>query len=275
MSFMHEETAPTLVNQGVWSATIASNAVDFLDPVDVIIPGIDGTTRWEDCPWQTRDNLDLPQRGDDCVVVFDDQTKVSVIAWWPSRRSPTVSSSPIANGPPVNPVHGDMWIAFGPVTGYVWQFVYDANWTTDAYNWKFTGGSEAYAQIGTQENKTAGGALADLATVGPSFTFQRPGVFHVRWGSLINTQNSQSGGYAGSVVCAAPGNARLSQYEADASATSGGWLSAMTEEQIEINLTPAGLAYAPQQVKLMYFANTNQTVIFGNRWLSIMPLRIK
>ncbi len=266
MPQLFEDTERTVVTQRVWAATIASNAVDFLDPVDVVIPGIDGTTRWEDCPWQTRDNLALPKRGDDCVVVLDNNTKVTVVAWWPSTRSPTVIRSPIVSGPPVAPNDGDVWYAVSPATGYAWQFVYDAGWTTDIYKWKFMGGSEGYQQIAAQQTRPGSSAIGDLGTVGPSMVIVRPGVFHVRWGSLMNTGTSSSGGYAGSVISNSTGT-RLSAYEADSGSTGNSWLSAMTEEEITID--PA------VTIKMQYFNTGNQTATFGNRWLSVIPLRIK
>jgi len=147
-----------------------------------------------------------------------------------------------------------------------WQFVYDANWTTDTYKWKGIGGAEAYLQVSASETRPASSGAGDLATVGPSVVIPRAGIYFVRWGSLLNTQNSQSGGYAGSVIATAAG-ARLSAYEADAAASANGWVSAMTEEQITID--------PPLTIKMQYFASTNQAVIFQNRWLSVLPLRIK
>jgi len=264
MSFLHEETETTRSIQRVWSGVIASNAVDFLDPVDVVIPSIDSNTRWEDCPWQPRDNLALPKRGDECVVSIDNDTKVSIIAWWPDKRSPTISQGPASGGPPVAPQDGDVWIAVNPATGYAWQFIYDAGWVTDTYKWKCIGGSEAYNQIGAQQTRPGGSAIGDLTTVGPQLTLPRSGVFHVRWGCLINTGGSASGGYAGAVVSNA-GGTRLSIYEADSGATSNAWTSAMTEEEMTLSAVT---------VKLQYFNNGNQTATFGNRWLSITPLRI-
>jgi len=233
--------------------------------VDVVIPAIDSTTRWEDCEWMTRDHMALPKRGDECVVVIDDNMKVTVAAWFPDIRSPTISAGAPTGGPPVAPQDGDRWIAANPATGYAWQFIYDANWTTDPYKWKCIGGSEAYAQVSTQQTRPGGSAIGDLATVGPQLVIPRPGVFHVRWGSLVNTGNSSSGGYCGVVVSNA-GGTRLSSYEADSGTTQGAWLSAMTEEEMTIN--PA------VTVKLQYFNNGNQQATFGNRWLSITPLRV-
>src|SRR5262252_4378767 len=257
MSFMHEETAPTVVTQTVLAGTIASDAQDSLDPVDVIIPGIDDTTRWEDCPWQPRDNMGLPKRGYDCVVVMDDNTRITVVAWWPPTRGPMVTVGPLSAGPPANPITGDIWYATGGATGYAWQFIYDGAWSGDAYKWKFMGGSEGYNQVSTNQTRPGSSPIADLPTVGPQLQILRPGVFHVRWGCLLNTNNASQGGYAGAVVSNASGT-RLSAYEADSGATSSAWTSAMTEEQMTID--PA------VTIKVQYFNNGNQTANFQNRW---------
>lgn len=69
--------------QRIWAGKIATNATDFEDRVSVVIPGTDATLRWEDCRWQARNTVDLPQRGDDCLVAIDDNNEVWVIVWWP------------------------------------------------------------------------------------------------------------------------------------------------------------------------------------------------
>jgi len=263
--FIYDQTEPERIQARVWNGWIASGAVDSLDRVDVVIPKLDPNLRWTDIRWQPRDNMILPKRGDDCAVIVDNNGEMWVVAWWPDTRSPWITTSPATSGPPVAAVHGDVWIATASTTGYVWQFIYDANWTTDAYKWKFLGGSEAYAQITTQQTRPGSSGVGDLATVGPSLPIYRAGVFHVRWGSLVNTGNSSSGGYCGSVVSNAAGT-RLSVYEADSGTTQGAWLSAMTEEEMIIN--PA------VTIKMQYFNTGNQTATFGNRWLSILPLRI-
>jgi len=265
MTFMHEETERPVANQHVWQGTIASDAQDSLDPVDVIIPNIDDRTRWEDCPWMPRDNVSKPKRGDDCVVTFDNNRRVTVVAWWPPSRTPTITIGPVSGGPPVAPITGDVWYATGGGTGYAWQFIYDATWTTDPYKWKFMGGSEAYSQISTAQTRPNNSPAADLGTVGPTMQILRPGVFHVRWGCLLNTGNSSQGGYAGVVVSNAAGT-RLSAYEADSGATSNAWTSAMTEEEMTIA--------SAVTIKTQYFNNGNQTATFQNRWLSLVPLRI-
>src|SRR5215831_13589278 len=111
MTHLYDETEKQLVTQQVWRGVIASNAVDFLDPVDVIIPNIDSKTRWEDCRWQARDNYAMPKRSDECIVSLDNDSSVTVIAWWPPTRSPNITTSPYSGGSPVAPMEDDIWIA--------------------------------------------------------------------------------------------------------------------------------------------------------------------
>lgn len=74
------EGAPTLT---IWAGKIASTPVDFASRIAVTIPGIDANLRWRDCRWQARNDVDLPQRGYDCLVAIDDNNEVWVVAWWP------------------------------------------------------------------------------------------------------------------------------------------------------------------------------------------------
>lgn len=69
--------------QTVWAGIIATNPPDFGTKVSVVIPGIDNSLRWENCKWQSRDDVNLPHRGDPCLVAFDDNNEVWVVVWWP------------------------------------------------------------------------------------------------------------------------------------------------------------------------------------------------
>lgn len=74
------DRAPSL---NLWFAKIASTPSDFASRVAVTIPGIDPAIGWHNCRWQARNDVDLPQRGYDCLVAFDDNNEVWVISWWP------------------------------------------------------------------------------------------------------------------------------------------------------------------------------------------------
>lgn len=69
--------------QRVHRAVIATNPGDFDERVSVIIPDLDNTLRWEACRWQSRNSIDMPARGDECLVILDNNNEVWVVVWWP------------------------------------------------------------------------------------------------------------------------------------------------------------------------------------------------
>jgi hypothetical protein len=67
-----------------WRGTIARAPSDELDTVDVLIDAFDATHRHGPARWGPRnDTGGLPDRGDVCIVVFDEQDRPYVIGWWP------------------------------------------------------------------------------------------------------------------------------------------------------------------------------------------------
>lgn len=88
--YLQDETDPAqgYVEQRVWAAVIAANATNLADTLPVTIPSLDGNIRWEECKWQSRDNFSLPQRGDQCLVVLDEDEALWIIAWWPAVANP-------------------------------------------------------------------------------------------------------------------------------------------------------------------------------------------
>jgi len=66
---------------GVWRAIIATPAASANDPVFVTITAFDNKHRFGPCRWVTKEAI-LPSRGDDCLVVFADDQRPYVIAWW-------------------------------------------------------------------------------------------------------------------------------------------------------------------------------------------------
>lgn len=83
MSYQFDElpdSPPTMIG---WSGKIAKNVLHMGDTCEVTIPGLDPNIRWKGCYWQSRNSIDLPQRGDKCYVLFDDNNKPWVVTWWP------------------------------------------------------------------------------------------------------------------------------------------------------------------------------------------------
>lgn len=67
----------------VWFGIIAKDAADFTALVPVILPDWDEHLQWGPCRWQARNTIDLPQKGDRCLVIFDNRRDPWVTAWWP------------------------------------------------------------------------------------------------------------------------------------------------------------------------------------------------
>jgi hypothetical protein len=82
---MYDEVVAAEVHprQVAWEGIIANQPTDLSKLVTVTIPGIDDSIRWTKLRWQSRNSTDVPQRGDKCLVIFDDNDRPWVVAWWP------------------------------------------------------------------------------------------------------------------------------------------------------------------------------------------------
>ena len=70
--------------EGVWRAVVSTSALQLSDEVEVIIPAFDDVLSWGPCRWTPRGDLTTyPQKGDECIVVFDDLKFVWIVCWWP------------------------------------------------------------------------------------------------------------------------------------------------------------------------------------------------
>lgn len=67
----------------VWSATIAKTLTDFAQKAEIVIPSLSINLRWENCLWQARNDVDFPQRGDNCLAIFDENNQIWIPVWWP------------------------------------------------------------------------------------------------------------------------------------------------------------------------------------------------
>ena len=69
---------------GATRAVVASSATELTDMVDVVIPEFDPKQRWGPCKWMPRGDITtLPARGDDCIIIFDNERNIWIIGWWP------------------------------------------------------------------------------------------------------------------------------------------------------------------------------------------------
>lgn len=81
--YMHEAGKPLDQPVDVWFGQIAEDATDFNDKVMVVLPDFLEDRQLGPCFWQSRNDVDLPQRGHRCIVMFDNRQQPWVIAWWP------------------------------------------------------------------------------------------------------------------------------------------------------------------------------------------------
>ena len=118
MAYLEEATDDSAAFHRIWSGWIAEDAVDTQDRVSVVIPGLDQTIRWEDCRWPTRSDSPAPRRGDECVVVFDNNDEMWVTMWWP--QDPVPPSEGGVGGAILRAIY--RWttdISGAPASGYV------------------------------------------------------------------------------------------------------------------------------------------------------------
>lgn len=67
---------------GIWRGSVATDASGMNDTIYVLITAFDDTHRFGPCRWMPRDAVQLPLRGDECLVVFDEKDIPYVIMWW-------------------------------------------------------------------------------------------------------------------------------------------------------------------------------------------------
>lgn len=83
MSSIHDDVQRIDVLGKIWKGIIATNAATLSDKVSVTIPDLDPSLRIEGARWQSRDAVSLPTRGDECLVIFDNDYEPWIPVWWP------------------------------------------------------------------------------------------------------------------------------------------------------------------------------------------------
>jgi len=66
-----------------WAGKVAIAPTSPSGRIWVVLPDLDPHIRVGPCRWQTRNDTDLPARGDDCLVIFDNDREPWVVTWWP------------------------------------------------------------------------------------------------------------------------------------------------------------------------------------------------
>ena len=83
MSAIYDSLPDRVTPDSAWYAKIAVDVADFDDMAYVTIPAFDPNLRFGPCRWQARNHIDLPSRGDQALVIFDDRRQPWIVAWWP------------------------------------------------------------------------------------------------------------------------------------------------------------------------------------------------
>jgi hypothetical protein len=111
----------------------------------------------------------------------------------------TLAPGGIGTSFPVSPANGELFTLVDSLTAptYAWDFRYVAS-ITDAYKWVFVGGSPARSVVEAVQAGTTVGSYGDLATVGPTLTLPRPGLYDVELTALLyqNSINNWTQGYS-------------------------------------------------------------------------------
>jgi hypothetical protein len=82
MSMMREQFTKPNVPASLWFGQFAVDVTDYTERAWVILPDF-SPNRIGPCRWQSRDSATLPNRGDECLVQYDNRGLAWVIAWWP------------------------------------------------------------------------------------------------------------------------------------------------------------------------------------------------
>lgn len=83
MSDLFDNLPPRGATQRLWQGVIAADVVDFGDRAEILIPALSDDTRIVGCRWMSRDDVNLPNRGDSCLAALDNNNEWWVVAWWP------------------------------------------------------------------------------------------------------------------------------------------------------------------------------------------------
>ena len=163
---------------------------------------------------------------------------------------------------PVDPSDGQMF-GYQVDANTVWQFRFDSG-IADAYKWVFTGGSPLAASVNTSETRTGTSAYGDLATVGPSVTTPRTGIYEIIFGS------NGALAFTGANVFISP-HYGATPLDAEAASVGGPNASGVAcSRGLLITITAAS-----QLVKLQYRISSGaDTGTFSRRWLILRPVRV-
>lgn len=193
------QVPPSNALDGLWSGEIATTAQDADDTVEVRIRAFDDRYRFGPCKWMGRGGA-LPERGNECLVMFDERQRPFVVSFWPfdpdfDLPAGSVTDSTVALGslegrrfnwhegssPPASPQVNDLWLLH-PVVGTSWLFRYEPDQNA-TYPWQFAGGSPwDISDFTTVFTNTVFSTWEHRNS--PQFTVPRAGIYRLESGCL-------------------------------------------------------------------------------------------
>ena len=110
MSIYDQLPAESGTLDGVWTGTIAVGAEGAGDEVEVLLDSFDNVHKFGPCKWFYRGGV-LPERGNECLVVFNEEQVPFVISWWPFDPSAGNGGGGNGGGGDKNYVHTQSTLA--------------------------------------------------------------------------------------------------------------------------------------------------------------------
>lgn len=159
----------------------------------------------------------------------------------------------------------EVYLEVDATNGIQWHLAYESGETT--YKWRFLGGPPMYAEVATNE-ATASATYAALATAGPSITTPRAGDYIVEQGVWMQA----TGGVTNAALMSYDigGTGAVDADAIQAAMSSGGTLANSTGMRKRLKAAIAASTALVSKYKVPGAVSTN----FGNRWMTIYPVRI-
>lgn len=169
---------------------------------------------------------------------------------------------------PASPVNGqEVYYVADATNGVLWHLRYNAA-SASAYKWEFVGGSALVSVVSSSQSGGTGATAADLATVGPAVVLPLAGDYDPMM--TVRTSNPTAVaanptielhiGATGTIVDA---NAWMITYFAATASE-----RAILSQNNRLTAQPAA-----RELRMRYAGNGN-TVNFGQRVLSVLPVRV-
>jgi hypothetical protein len=165
---------------------------------------------------------------------------------------------------PTTPFHGQVIdYVFDAVNGYDWRFRYNAA----TAKWRYIGGPPMFAEVTAQES-TSSASYAALGTTGPAVITPRAGDYFVDQGAWFSSTGSNSEQMLMSYDIGGTGAVDADAVIAGTSA--GGTIAQSASARRRFKASLAASTTLTSKYKIPAAA----AGFFGNRWISLVPVRV-